>query len=110
MVARITRAFLEREARVPSFLAKSLHTAVAALPSTKEGVTVMLSPADAAELLKLMPDESLKDLGWKVVSDASVADGDIRIDSGSSSVDWKLSERIDAVIERFVNENSGGND
>ena len=70
----------------------------------------MLSPADAAELLKLMPDESLKDLGWKVVSDASVADGDIRIDSGSSSVDWKLSERIDAFIERFVNENSGGND
>ena len=110
VVARIARAFLEREARVPSFLAKSLHTAVAALPSTKEGVTVMLSPADAAELLKLMPDESLKDLGWKVVSDASVADGDIRNDSGSSSVDWKLSERIDAVIERFVNENSGGND
>ena len=110
VVARIAKAFLEREARVPSFLAKSLHAAVAALPSTKEGVTVMLSPADAAELLKLMPGESLKDLGWKVVPDASVADGDIRIDSGSSSVDWKLSERIDAVIERFVNENSGGND
>ena len=105
----VVRAFLEKEARVPEFLAKSLHAAVAALPSTKEGVTVMLNPADAAELLKLMPEESLSDLGWKVVSDASVGAGDIRIDSGSSSVDWKLSERIDAVIERFVNENSGGN-
>ena len=109
VVSRIARAFLEKEARVPEFLAKSLHAAVAALPSTKEGVTVMLNPADAAELLKLMPEESLSDLGWKVVSDASVGAGDIRIDSGSSSVDWKLSERIDAVIERFVNENSGGN-
>ena len=109
VVSRIARAFLEKEARIPEFLAKSLHAAVAALPSTKEGVTVMLNPADAAELLKLMPEESLSDLGWKVVSDASVGAGDIRIDSGSSSVDWKLSERIDAVIERFVNENSGGN-
>ena len=109
VVSRIARAFLEKEARVPEFLAKSLHAAVAALPSTKEGVTVMLNPADAAELLKLMPEESLSDLGWKVVSDASVGAGDIRIDSGSSSVDWKLSERIDAVIERVVNENSGGN-
>ena len=109
VVSRIARAFLEKEARVPECLAKSLHAAVAALPSTKEGVTVMLNPADAAELLKLMPEESLSDLGWKVVSDASVGAGDIRIDSGSSSVDWKLSERIDAVIERFVNENSGGN-
>ncbi|WP_096084569.1 flagellar assembly protein FliH [Agaribacterium haliotis] len=87
----IAQALLSEEIKTrPEIFLQVIHKVLAALPKSAENIRVLLNPADAELIQKLIP----RSRQWQLEVDASIASGGLQVLSDSSEVDFSVESRI----------------
>lgn len=104
LALRLAKTLIGHEARTSAdLLLTSLKEALQALPCAEEGVTIMLHPEDLQRVLAAFGDEeACHQRGWTLLPDPALAPGDLQVQSSTSSIDWRLEERIDNLLRQFM--------
>lgn len=107
LALRLAKTLIGHEARTsPDLLLTSLKEALQALPCADDGVTLMLHPDDLQRVLNAFGgEEACHQRGWTLLADPALVPGDLQVQSSTSSIDWRLEERIDALLRQFMRQN-----
>ncbi len=107
MISKLAGAVIRREVRGdPEFLRKTVESAIAALPDPEGGAEITMNPDDAALIEASAGREYMESQHWKIKISNDLAPGDLTVSSGGSTVRSRLSERIDAVCQDFLDASS----
>jgi flagellar assembly protein FliH len=81
----------------PELLHAAVREAIDNLPVFNQAAHVILNPEDAAMVRERMGDQ-LSHTGWKILEDARMARGDVRLETANSQVDATLAARWARVL------------
>ncbi|MCR5085715.1 MAG: flagellar assembly protein FliH [Succinivibrionaceae bacterium] len=103
LVSRLASVIIRREIKGDhEFLAKTIREAVAVLPKGQKGATVSLHPDDIALLEAAIGAEYIKEQRWQLVPDEQLAPGSVMVTDLTSTVNWRLDDRIDSLLNSFL--------
>ncbi|MDV7103219.1 flagellar assembly protein FliH [Vibrio sp. TH_r3] len=102
MVLMLTKEVVHVEVQTnPQIILDTVKESVEALPIAGHSITLKLNPEDIDIVHSAYGDEALNLRNWTLVSEPSLNRGDIQIEAGESSVNYKMEERIRSVIQSF---------
>ena len=89
----------------PEVILKIVSTAIGSLPHFNQNAHLILHPTDA-ELVREQMEEQLAQAGWKIFTDAQIAQGGCRIETAHSNVDASNSARWKHIVESIGQDKS----
>lgn len=103
LVSRMAKVIIKREIKGDiEFLKQGIEKCTSLLPEAKEGVEIVLSENDYALLVASIGKEYMQEQNWQLTSSPTMQDGDLVVNSKTSSAQWRMDERIDALISEFL--------
>jgi flagellar assembly protein FliH len=105
IICTLTESVVQREIITDSSQIVSLvKTAVAALPVGSKNLRVCLNPDDLAAVESYAEEQQLE---WTFRGDVSLEPGGCRVETAESRVDFSVAQRLQTVLEQFVNKQFG---
>lgn len=103
LVSRLVKVVIQREIKGDAdFLKNGIERCISLLPEAKEGAEIMVSENDYALLIASIGKDYMQEQNWQVTPSSTVQDGDIVVNTKLSSAQWRINERIDALISDFL--------
>ena len=101
LAAALARQILHRELKNdPGQMVNAIQDCFDVLPSSARDVTLHLNPADAAFIQEHFRGDTER--AWRIVENASLGSGDLRVTSESSQIDGQLETRLAEIIASAV--------
>ncbi|MEH0665527.1 flagellar assembly protein FliH [Vibrio scophthalmi] len=94
----------------PQVILDTIKQSVESLPISGHAITLKLHPDDVAIIRSAYGEEELNLRNWSLMSEPALNRGDVQIEAGESSVNYRLEDRIRSVVQSFcgVNRHQGG--
>ncbi|MGV8933248.1 MAG: flagellar assembly protein FliH [Gallionellaceae bacterium] len=89
----------------PEVLLNIIREAIASLPHFNQGAYLILHPDDAAMVREKM-GEQLAHSGWKILEDALISIGGVRIETAHSQIDATLENRWQRIVASIGQDSS----
>ncbi|MGJ7094930.1 flagellar assembly protein FliH [Vibrio hannami] len=113
MVIALTREVVHVEVQTnPQIILDTVKESVESLPIAGHEITLKLNPEDVEIVQSAYGEEELTFRNWNLLSEPSLSRGDVQIEAGESSVNYKMEERVKSVLQSFcgVNRHQPGNE
>jgi len=85
----------------PQILLDTVKESVESLPIINHTVNLKLNPEDVELVRQAYGEEDLLQRNWTLASEPSLARGDVQIESGESSVSYRMEDRVRSVLQNF---------
>ncbi|WP_260259520.1 flagellar assembly protein FliH [Vibrio intestinalis] len=111
MVLTLTKEVVHVEVQTnPQVILDTIKQSVESLPVSGHAITLKLHPDDVEIIRSSYGDETLEFRNWTLHSEPALNRGDVQIEAGESSVNYRMEERIRSVLQSFcgVNRHQGG--
>lgn len=103
LIAKLASVVVKREINGDSeFIKTTVQSAISELADTKNGIEITLNPDDVALLEASVGREYMLKEHWTLKGSDEIHPGDAIVSSGSSFVNCKLDERLDALCAQFA--------
>ena len=103
IISRLARVILKRELKGDvEYLKRCIEQCYTLLPEAKHGAEIRLSENDYALMVAAIGRDYMNSQGWDMQPDETMQDGDITVNTKISSVQWRIDDRIDALISDFL--------
>lgn len=103
LISRLAKVILKREIKGDAeWLKQSIEKAVTLLPEAKNGAEISLSENDYALMVAVIGRDYMEQQKWNLSSSPNLEDGDIAVNTKVSSVQWRINDRIDALLSDFL--------
>ena len=89
----------------PEIILKIVNSAISSLPHFNQNAHLILHPADAELVQKLM-GEHLAHAGWKIFTDEKIERGGCRVETAHSNIDATLPARWQRIVESIGQDKS----
>ncbi|MGF1699365.1 flagellar assembly protein FliH [Photobacterium makurazakiensis] len=90
----------------PQVILNTVREVVAALPIATQQVKISLHPDDLTLVKEAYGEENLAERQWTLQVEPAMNRGDLHVQSGDSSVDYQLEDRIRHLLAQFSGINS----
>lgn len=103
LVSRLASVIIKREVSNDlAFLQNSITEALSVLPNAQKGATVYLNEDDYALVQTRIGQDFINDnkLNLQIKDDLNL--GDVEVSNDISSVDWRVNDRIDNILSKFL--------
>jgi flagellar assembly protein FliH len=93
----------------PQIILDTVKESVESLPISGHAITLKLNPEDVAIIRSAHGESELECRNWTLVSEPALNRGDVQIEAGESSVNYRMEDRVKNVIQNFcgVNRHQG---
>ncbi|ART79731.1 flagellar assembly protein FliH [Oceanisphaera avium] len=111
LAIELARNLLKQEATTsPQLLLATVQEAISALPNTEHhgdttAITLYVHPEDLTILEAHFDERSLAKRHWQLISEPSLARGDVKVKTALSELDVSLARRIDELMANFLHAN-----
>ncbi|MCE0494523.1 flagellar assembly protein FliH [Vibrio salinus] len=106
MVMALTREVVHVELEMnEQIILDTIKESVESLPVTGHAITLKLNPVDADIVRQTYGEEALTLREWTLVTEPALDRGDVQIEAGESSVNYRMEERIKTVLHNFCGSN-----
>ena len=106
MVLILVKEVVHVEAQTnPQVILDSLKQSVEALPVSGHAITLKLHPEDAEIIRQSYGEKELDFRNWTLHTEPALNRGDVQIEAGESSVNYRLEDRVRSVISSFCGSN-----
>ena len=103
IISRLAKVIIRKEINNNEpFLRNTLDKALSILPNSKKGASIYLNPEDAALVRSALGSEYINEQHWELNDDESLEIGDIRVCNSASTVEWRVNDRIDSLLDEFL--------
>lgn len=103
IISRLAKVIIKKEiANNEPFLQSTIQKALSILPNSKKGASIYLNPEDAALVRSALGSEYINEQHWVLNDDESLSIGDIRVCNNASTVEWRINDRIDSLLDDFL--------
>ncbi|WP_281629117.1 flagellar assembly protein FliH [Vibrio sp. St2] len=94
----------------PQVVLDTIKQSVESLPVSGHSITLKLHPEDVEIIRTAYGEEELEFRNWTLMSEPALNRGDVQIEAGESSVNYRLEDRVRNVLQSFcgVNRHQGG--
>ncbi|MFA0412866.1 flagellar assembly protein FliH [Vibrio renipiscarius] len=94
----------------PQVVLDTIKQSVESLPISGHAITLKLHPDDVEIIRSSYGEENLEFRNWTLLSEPALNRGDVQIEAGESSVNYRIEERIRSVLQSFcgTNRHQGG--
>jgi flagellar assembly protein FliH len=94
----------------PQVILDTIKQSVESLPISGHAITLKLHPDDVEIIRSAYGEQELEFRNWTLMAEPALNRGDVQIEAGESSVNYRMEERIRSVIQSFcgVNRHQGG--
>ncbi|MGD8173334.1 flagellar assembly protein FliH [Vibrio sp. TRT 21S02] len=94
----------------PQIILDTIKESVESLPISGHAITLKLHPDDVEIIRSAYGEKELDFRNWTLLSEPALNRGDVQIEAGESSVNYRMEDRIRSVIQTFcgVNRHQGG--
>ncbi len=89
----------------PQVILDTIKQSVEALPISGHAITLKLHPDDVAIIRSAYGEEQLEFRNWTLMEEPALNRGDVQIEAGESSVNYRMEDRIRNVIQSFCGTN-----
>ncbi|ENK0808304.1 flagellar assembly protein FliH [Vibrio fluvialis] len=89
----------------PQVILDTVKASVEALPISGHAITLKLNPEDCAIIRQAYGEQELDLRNWTLVSEPALNRGDVQIEAGESSVNYRMEDRIRNVLHSFCGTN-----
>ncbi|MGL6147368.1 MAG: flagellar assembly protein FliH [Plesiomonas sp.] len=89
----------------PAVLLDTVRQAIEALPIAAEQPLLMLHPADLQWVESLYGVQAISERGWRLRAEPALQRGDIQVSEHVSKVEFRMRDRLAAVISQFRHTN-----
>ncbi|WP_117233444.1 flagellar assembly protein FliH [Vibrio maerlii] len=89
----------------PQVILDTIKESVEALPIAGHPITIKLTPEDCDIIRSAYGEAELDCRNWTLVAEPALNRGDLQIEAGESSVNYRMEERIRNVIQSFCGKN-----
>ena len=111
MVLTLVKEVVHVEAKInPKVVLDTVKQSVESLPVSGHSITVKLHPDDVEIVRSAYGEGELEFRNWLLVPEPALNPGDLQIEAGESSVNYRLEDRIRSVLDNFcgANHHQGG--
>lgn len=111
MVLTLVREVVHVEVQTnPQVILDTIKQSVESLPISGHAITLKLHPDDVEIIRSSYGAEELEFRNWTMMAEPALNRGDVQIEAGESSVNYRMEDRIRSVIQSFcgVNRHQGG--
>jgi len=111
MVLTLVREVVHVEVQTnPQVILDTIKQSVESLPISGHAITLKLHPDDVEIIRSSYGAEELEFRNWTLMAEPALNRGDVQIEAGESSVNYRMEDRIRSVIQSFcgVNRHQGG--
>jgi len=106
MVMVLTREVIHVEVSInEQIILDTIKSSVESLPIVGHPITLKLNPEDTELTRQTYGEEELATRQWNLISEPALERGDIQIEAGESSVNYRMEERIKTVLHNFCEAN-----
>ncbi|PMH41039.1 flagellar assembly protein FliH [Vibrio sp. 10N.286.49.B3] len=106
MVLTLVKEVVHIEAQTnPQIILDTVKESVESLPVTGHAITVKLNPDDAEIIRSSYGENELEQRQWSLIGEPALNRGDLQIEAGDSSVNYRIEDRIRSVIQGFCRAN-----
>lgn len=106
MVLTLVKQVVHVEVQInPQVILDTIKESVEALPIASHSIHLKLHPEDYALVKQTYGEAELEDRPWTLSSEPALSRGDVLIEAGESSVNYRMEERIRSVLQRFCGAN-----
>ena len=103
IISRLAKVIIRKEiSNNEPFLKNTLEKALTILPNSKKGASIYLNPEDAALVRSALGSEYINEQHWELNEDESLSIGDVRVCNSASTVEWRINDRIDSLLDEFL--------
>lgn len=103
IVSRLAKVILKREIKGDvEFLKHAIEKSLSLIPDSKNGAEIQLSENDYALMVAAIGRDYMAEQGWDLKPAENMEDGDIIVNTKTSSVQWRVNDRIDSLINDFL--------
>lgn len=103
IISRLAKVILKRELKGDvEFLKHSIEKCFTMLPEAKKGAEILLNENDYALMVAAIGNDYMRSQGWDLKPDSNIGEGDIVVNTKVSSVQWRVDDRVDALISDFL--------
>ncbi|MCG9679531.1 MULTISPECIES: flagellar assembly protein FliH [Vibrio] len=94
----------------PQVVLDTIKQSVESLPISGHAITLKLHPEDVEIIRSSYGEAELEFRNWTLMAEPALNRGDVQIEAGESSVNYRLEDRIRSVLQSFcgVNRHQGG--
>lgn len=83
----------------------TVKASVESLPVSGHAMTLRLHPEDETNIRQSYGEEALASRQWTLVAEPALERGDVQIEAGESSVNYRMEDRVKAVLHNFCDAN-----
>ena len=103
LISRLAKVVIGHEIKGDlGYLKNSLDKAIAVLPNADKGAKLYLNPDDKVLIETSLGKEYLQEQKWDLNEDPDLDIGDVKVINEASTVNWRLNDRIDSLLEDFL--------
>ncbi|KHT61526.1 flagellar assembly protein FliH [Photobacterium gaetbulicola] len=107
LVTSLARELVQVELKTnPQVILQTLREGIAALPMAGQQTTIQLHPDDLDIIKQAYGAENLAERHWTLQAEPALNRGDLFVESGNSTVDYQMENRLRHMLEQFVGLNS----
>lgn len=107
MVTSLARELIRVEVQTnPQVILNTIREVIGALPIVDRQVQVHLHPEDLDLVKQAYGEENLSERNWSLQAEPSLNRGDLQVQSGDSSIDYMMEDRIRHLLNQFNGVNS----
>lgn len=107
LVGSLTRELIRVEVQTnPQVILNTIREVIGALPIAGRHTTLSLHPDDLALVKEAYGEDNLADRQWTLQAEPALNRGDLQVQSGDSSVDYFIDDRIRHLLQQFNGANS----
>ncbi len=106
MVLSLVKEVIHVEVQTNSqVILDTIKASVESLPVSGHAITLKLHPEDCDIIKQAYGDEELDTRNWTLVSEPALNRGDVEIEAGESSVNYRMEDRVRNVLQSFCGTN-----
>lgn len=103
IISRLVKVIVHKEITNNSeFLKESIEKAIGILPNAKKGASIYLNPEDLAVVEASIGQDYIKSQNWILKESNDLEVGDIKVENEESEINWRVNDRVDALLEDFL--------
>ncbi|WP_299016147.1 flagellar assembly protein FliH [uncultured Photobacterium sp.] len=107
LVTSLTRELIRVEVQTnPHVILNTIREVIGALPVADRQTQINLHPEDLALVKEAYGEENLAERKWNLQAEPSLNRGDLQVQSGDSSIDYFIEDRIRHLLQQFSGANS----
>lgn len=110
LVTSLTRELIRVEVQTnPQVILNTIRDVIGALPIAGRETRLSLHPEDLALVREAYGEDNLAERHWALQAEPALNRGDLQVQSGDSSVDYFIEDRIRHLLQQFNGANSQQN-